>query len=123
MARTDAYRGVERFCLMCRNPIPHERKSDAITCSKECTKKRRDFLRSKTDAVECRYCNKPSTPEDRTLFSMWKKAMKSSMGDESFAIQVQDITRLARENERLKRRVDELQASAPPAEQEESADA
>ena len=40
---------------------------------------------------------------------MWKKAMKRSMGDESFAIQVQDVTRLVRENERLKRRLAEVE--------------
>jgi hypothetical protein len=94
---------------MCKKTIPAERKSDAITCSKECTIRRRDFLRSKLDQTECRYCNKPSTPEDRTLFAMWKKAMKRSMGDESFAIQVQDVTRLVRENERLKRKLAEVE--------------
>ena len=117
MARTDAFRGVERFCVICRNPIPPERKSDAITCSKECTKKRKDYIRSKQDQEECRYCHKPSTPENRVLFSVWKKAMKRSMGDESFALQVQDITRLARENDRLKHRLAELEASASPAEE------
>jgi len=108
MARTDAFRGVERFCVMCKNTIPPERKSDAITCSKECTKKRKDFLRSKQDAKECRYCNKPSTPEERVLFGMWKKAMKRGMGDEQFAAQVSDISRLVHENDRLKRRLAEL---------------
>jgi hypothetical protein len=93
---------------MCTTVIPLERKSDAITCSKECTKKRKDFLRSKVDARECRYCNKPSTPEDRTLFSMWKKAMKKGMNDEQFVAQVIETTRLVHENERLKRRLAEL---------------
>lgn len=111
MARTDAYRGVERYCVMCTNLIPVERKSDAITCSKECTKKRRDFLRSKIDATQCRYCNKPSTPEERVLFSMWKKAMRQNMGDESFAAEVANVTRLARENERLKRRLAEFETA------------
>jgi hypothetical protein len=93
---------------MCKNLIPPERKSDAITCSKECTKKRKDFLRSKQDAKECRYCNKPSTPEDRVLFSAWKRAMKKGMADEQSAALMLDITSIVRENERLKRRLAEL---------------
>jgi hypothetical protein len=94
---------------MCKKVIPPERKSDAITCSKECTKKRKDFLRSKQDAKECRYCNKPSTPEDRVLFGRWKKAMKKGGTDEQFVAQVIETTRLVHENERLKRRLAELE--------------
>jgi hypothetical protein len=108
VARTDAYRNVDRFCLMCKKVIPADRKSDAITCSTECTKRRADFLRSKIDQKECRYCNKPSTPEDRVFFSQWKKAMRKGMADEDFNAQVIETTRLVREVERLKRRLAEL---------------
>jgi hypothetical protein len=104
MARTDNFRGVERHCVMCAALIPAERKSDAITCSPECTKKRRDFLRSKLDQTQCRYCNKPSSPEDRVLFGMWRKWMRK--GDES--AQVVEVDRLLRENERLKRKLASL---------------
>lgn len=99
---------------MCRNVISSDRKSDAITCSPECTRKRKDYLRSKLDQRECRYCNKPSTPEDRVLFGMWRKAHKRGMADEQFTAQVLATTRLVRENERLKRRLGELQAGTVP---------
>lgn len=109
MARADYFKNVERYCIVCREPIPPERKSDAITCSPECTKKRKNYLRSKQDAAECRYCHKPSTPESRVLFSMWNKWQRNGMEDEQFAAQVIETTRLVRENERLKRRLAELE--------------
>lgn len=108
MARTDHFRGVIRHCVMCGNQVPADRKSDAVTCSKECTVARKNFIRSKLDQKECRYCNKPSTPEERVLFGMWKKAMKQGAADEQFTAQVIETTRLVRENERLKRRLAEL---------------
>ena len=111
MARTDAFRDVERFCVMCKKPIPIERKWDAVTCSKECSKLRKDYGRSRRDQEFCRYCNKPSTPEQRVLFSAHAKAMRKGMTDEQFAAQVLEVTRLVHENERLKRRLAELEAS------------
>lgn len=109
MARTDHFRGVTRHCVMCANPIPADRKADAITCSPECTKQRKNYLRSKLDQRECRYCNKPSSPEDRVLYGMWKKWQKTGMADEQFTAQVIETTRLVRENERLKRRLAETE--------------
>jgi hypothetical protein len=78
MSRRDDFRNVERYCIVCRSPIPQERKSDAITCSKECTKKRKDFSRSKLDAKACRYCLRPSTPEERTRYLAWRRAEKKA---------------------------------------------
>jgi hypothetical protein len=113
MARQDHYRGVVRHCVMCGNEIPTERKWDAVTCSPECTKARRNYGRSRKDQAECRYCNRPSTPEERALFGMWRKWQKKGMADETFAAQVIETTRLVRENERLKRRLAELQSAQP----------
>lgn len=115
MARTDNFRGVTRYCIMDAKPIPADRKADAITCSPECTKARKNFLRSKIDAKECRYCHKPSTPEDRVLFGMWRKAHKKGMADDQFSAQVLSVTRLVREGERLRRRLAELESNAPSA--------
>jgi len=95
---------------MCGNEIPAERKWDAVTCSTECTKARKDFGRSRRDQTECRYCNRPSTPEERVRFGMWKKWEKKNQGDEQFAAQVLETTRLVRENGRLKQRIAELEA-------------
>jgi predicted nucleic acid-binding Zn ribbon protein len=109
MARTDAYRDVERWCVMCQKPIPADRKWDAVTCGKECSKKRKDYGRSRKDQTTCRYCNKPSTPEDRVLFGAWRKAQRKGMTDEEFIAQVLEVTRLVHDNERLKRKLAELE--------------
>ena len=114
MARTDYYRDVTRHCVMCGKDIPAERKWDAVTCSPECTKARKNYGRSRRDQNFCRYCNRPSTPEERTLFAMWKKWERSNAGNEEFAAQLLDITRLVRENERLKRRLAEVEAGTVP---------
>ena len=114
--RTDHFRGVTRHCVMCGKPIPADRKSDAVTCSPEHTKQRKDFLRSKIDAKECRYCNRPSTPEERVRYGMWRRWEKKGMANEQFAAQVLETTRLVRENERLKRRLGELDAQTDVAE-------
>ena len=112
MARTDAYRNVERWCVMCKKPIPADRKWDAVTCSTECSATRKNYGRSRKDQTFCRYCNKPSSPEDRILFAAWKKAMRKGMSDEQFAAQVLEITRIVHENERLKRRLAETETAA-----------
>jgi len=78
VARKDDYRNVERYCVVCRNPIPAERKWDAITCSKECTKTRKDYGRSRKDQVECRYCLRPSSPEERARYLAWRRAEKKA---------------------------------------------
>jgi predicted nucleic acid-binding Zn ribbon protein len=78
MARKDDFRGNTMRCVVCTNPIPPERKWDAITCSKECTKARRDFGRSRKDMIECRYCMRPSTPEERARYLAWRRAERKS---------------------------------------------
>jgi hypothetical protein len=95
---------------MCSKEIPAERKWDAVTCSPDCTKARKNYGRSRKDQAECRYCNKPSTPEDRALYGMWKKAHLKGMADEQFTAQVLETTRLVRENGRLKKKIAELEA-------------
>lgn len=45
---------------------------------------------------------------------MWKKWERSNAGNEEFAAQLLDITRLVRENERLKRRMAEVEAGTVP---------
>lgn len=109
MARADYFTNVVRHCVMCANDIPPERKADAITCSPECTKARKNFLRSKIDARECRYCYHPSTIEERLRYGRWRKWEKANKDDEQFVAQVLETTRLVRENDRLKRRLAELE--------------
>jgi len=76
MARKDSFTGIRMKCVVCTNPIPPERKWDSVTCSKECTKIRKDFGRSRKDQVQCRYCLRPSTPEERAQFQAWRRAQK-----------------------------------------------
>jgi hypothetical protein len=93
---------------MCKNPLAADRKKDAVTCSKECSTARKNYLRSRQDATQCRYCNKPSTPEDRVLFSAYKKWLKQNSANPEFAAQITEATRLAHDVERLKRQLAEL---------------
>jgi hypothetical protein len=91
-------------CVVCTTPIPADRKADAITCSKECTKARSDFRRSLQDQVECRYCQRPSSPEERTRYMAWRRWEKQGLTEE------QSTAKLLRDVERLKRQLAERTA-------------
>ena len=104
MARKDDYRGVERFCVMCKNVIPPDRKWDAVTCGPACTKTRKDFGRSRKDQLECRYCLRPSTPEERARYQAWRRWERAGQGDEKSAAS------LLRQVQKLTRRLAELEA-------------
>lgn len=105
MARRDDFRGVRMHCVVCSKPIPIDRKWDAITCSPECTKSRKDFGRSRKDQIECRYCLRPSTPEERARYHAWRKWEKAGQSDE------QSAPSLLRQVERLKRKLAELEGA------------
>lgn len=90
-------------CIMCTEPIPPERKSVAITCSKVCTKRRQDYQRSLLDWHECRYCRRPSSPEERSRYHAWRRWEEKGMKEE------QSSAKLLREVERLKRKIAELE--------------
>ena len=71
--RTD-FSDVETHCIVCTTLVPPDRrKYKAITCSDECAIKRKNSIRARQDLRECRYCRKPSTPEDRAAFSRFRK--------------------------------------------------
>jgi predicted nucleic acid-binding Zn ribbon protein len=71
--RKDAFSQITTHCVMCGTPIPKDRPKQAITCSAECSLQRKNFRRSKQDARECRYCRRPSTPEERSRYLRWRK--------------------------------------------------
>ena len=97
MARTDAYRGMVMHCVVCQEPIPSERKWDAVTCSPECSKTRKDYGRSRKDQAQCRYCLHPSTPEERQRYMTWRKWEKAGMSEaESAAALLRSIEVLKR---------------------------
>lgn len=65
--------GLPGFCVVDAQPISPERLSKgSVTCSKECAKIRRDAQRVQQDQKECRYCRKPSTPEQRQAFARFR---------------------------------------------------
>ena len=73
MARAQ-FDDVETFCVVCKENVPIDRvKHKAITCSPTCATLRKNSIRSKQDARECRYCRKPSTPEDRNAFQRFRR--------------------------------------------------
>jgi predicted nucleic acid-binding Zn ribbon protein len=78
MARKDDFTGNQMHCVVCMSPIPPDRKWDAVTCSKTCTKARKNFGRSRRDQKECRYCLRPSSPEDRARYQAWRRAEKKA---------------------------------------------
>jgi hypothetical protein len=73
MPRKDAVTGQTLFCVMCQNPIGEDRPRSSVTCSKECSTARKNFHRSREDKRACRYCQKPSTPEERIRYQRWRR--------------------------------------------------
>jgi hypothetical protein len=107
MARK-TYDDIKTHCIVCAAEVPTDRlKYGAITCSKEHQKLRHAQLQAITDKKDCRYCRRPSTPEEREAykrfrtmerkrpdliypeaFEQWKLDWKASGGDptpEAFA--------------------------------------
>lgn len=73
MAR-QTYDDVSMHCIVCTKEIDDERAlRNNITCSDECLAVRRSVQRAKRDALECRYCKKPSTPEQRAAFMRFRR--------------------------------------------------
>jgi predicted nucleic acid-binding Zn ribbon protein len=63
---------VSLHCIMCKEPIPPERLSRlGVTCSDACKKARKEYLKARIENRHCRYCHKPSTPEQRKRFQRW----------------------------------------------------
>lgn len=108
MARRDDYSGVMMHCIVCTNPIPAGRKKDAVTCSPECTKARKDWGRSRQDQEFCRYCQRPSSPEERHRYLAWRRWEKKGLTEE------QSAAALLKENERLKRKLAEATPTVTP---------
>ena len=64
---------IKTKCIICGDEVPKERvMRGAITCSKEHAKIRRGQLLAITDKKECRYCRRPSTPEEREAYRRFR---------------------------------------------------
>lgn len=69
---------VPMFCVMCSTEVPLERKRKrSVTCSDDCSKKRGNYLRERKELRKCKYCNQPSTPEERDDFRAWRRDRKA----------------------------------------------
>ena len=86
-------------CVVCANPIPTDRRWDSITCSKECGSARTKFWKSQINLRQCKYCQRPTTPEERARFQAWRRWEKTGQKEETSA------AALLRENQRLKRKL------------------
>lgn len=71
---------VRNFCVFDGKLIPAERvKRNAVTCSKECAKaiaRQRMLL---VEQGECKYCRRPSTPEERESYKEWRRWVKEQV--------------------------------------------
>jgi hypothetical protein len=66
---------MDLHCVICTNLIPEEREiKKAVTCSADCKLKLKAIRRAARDMKICRQCNRPSTPEERKLFTAWRRA-------------------------------------------------
>ena len=95
MSRTDEYSGTRMHCVVCKNEIPPERRWDAICCSPECTKKRKEYGRSRRDHVMCRYCYKPSSQEQRKSYQQWRRRPQNPEEEELFRRWREDQVKIA----------------------------
>lgn len=63
-------------CTVCTSVIPPERiLREAVTCSKQCANQLRNIRRRTHGLKKCKYCNQPSTPEERKLFAQWRESV------------------------------------------------
>lgn len=65
---------IPSFCVVCTSQIPDERvKKSSVTCKRECADARRRAQRTLQDDRKCRYCSRPSSPEERAAFNRFRK--------------------------------------------------
>lgn len=83
MAAKEPHAGDKLFCTICTEPISDDRiLKSAATCSPRCSKQLKNIRRRKRDLKKCRYCNQPSTPEERRDYNQWRaeKGLKKKPG-------------------------------------------
>jgi hypothetical protein len=79
---------IDVFCVVCGTVVPDDRKRRrSITCRDLCAKQRNAYLRAKAESRKCKYCNQPSTPEERRLFKQWYKSLKQQANPTEKVIQ------------------------------------
>jgi predicted nucleic acid-binding Zn ribbon protein len=65
------------YCVICKKPVPEDRVMlKAVTCSTAHTTQLANLRRRKRDTKKCRYCQQPSTLEERKLFKLWRDSIR-----------------------------------------------
>ncbi|HET6220196.1 MAG TPA: hypothetical protein VFE27_24420 [Acidobacteriaceae bacterium] len=68
-------------CVICGEPIAPERVTrKAVTCSDAHARDLKNARRVLRDMTRCRNCNRPSTPEQRRLFTLWRNEYNKAHG-------------------------------------------
>lgn len=85
---------VHNFCVFDGKPIPIERvKRNAVTCSKECAKGMERQRMLLVEQIECKYCRRPSTPDERESYKQWRKWIKDGSPLPGVAEATKEITK------------------------------
>jgi predicted nucleic acid-binding Zn ribbon protein len=68
------------YCVVCAEPIPTDRLlRKAVTCSKQHGTILKNERRKLRDLGRCRFCGRPSTPEERAAFAAWRKTLPDTV--------------------------------------------
>ena len=106
-------------CVVCQKVIPEDRdKRKATTCSPECLTIRKQALRNRMDLKRCRYCLRPSTPQDRAQFNRWRKQQGQTAALEMFRAMIElapaEIDGLKFDRKAMTKLLDTLQEPSEP---------
>jgi predicted nucleic acid-binding Zn ribbon protein len=73
--------GIVFHCVICGDAIAPERVTrKAVTCSEAHARDLKNERRKLRDMTRCRNCNRPSTPEERRLFTLWRNEYNKAHG-------------------------------------------
>ena len=123
MARKDNFHEVTTHCVMCGDPIPHDRPKMALTCSDVCRDRRKNYRRSRQDQRACRYCLRPSTPEQRAAYHQWRRRPQDAEEEERYRlwrIAETSAAQLKSRNENKRKKLAETEEQTEPEPQEEA---
>lgn len=68
-------------CVICGDRISPERVTrKAVTCSEAHARELKNARRQLRDMTRCRLCNRPCTPEERKLYTAWRKTLGVKRG-------------------------------------------
>jgi predicted nucleic acid-binding Zn ribbon protein len=79
------------FCVVCGESIPPDRLlKKSVTCSQAHGNILKNERRRRRDQERCRYCNRPSTPEERADFAAWRKTQPQAKKGRPFKVKPEE---------------------------------